>query len=329
MPSSFGLAPILSPLSGSQQTASVLPSPKSQELNSCINDDDAAGAGSAGTIHDDDAVGQEEDEEIAMDLENIRPLDPNCASAGEVDLRQTLMEGSGGGVIKKRPSKSAVSRRKISDAPLVKYKNSREHADGFKRQTTNAIDGLRISANGIGAFRPGARFVGQQMGARQSYEVSVDLKNVDLSNCTACGYIKIRGLTDEFAELTTYFDAELIGTKHSFLTRKWEADENVDRTHWVKFPGFSGLEDVFNRDDFSYDFTSRPQVFMRWKERFLVPDHRITTVNGASFAGFYYVCFDVASGTISGFYYHNNSEWFQKLHLEHVPQNSFGAFEFR
>lgn len=26
-------------------------------------------------------------------------------------------------------------------------------------------------------------------------------------------------------------------------------------------------------------------VFMRWKERFLVPDHRVRDINGASFAG--------------------------------------------
>ena len=29
---------------------------------------------------------------------------------------------------------------------------------------------------------------------------------------------------------------------------------------------------------------------MRWKERFLVPDHRVGNISGASFAGFYYMC---------------------------------------
>lgn len=29
----------------------------------------------------------------------------------------------------------------------------------------------------------------------------------------------------------------------------------------------------------------RGAVFMRWKERFLVPDHRVQDINGASFAG--------------------------------------------
>jgi len=32
----------------------------------------------------------------------------------------------------------------------------------------------------------------------------------------------------------------------------------------------------------------RGAVFMRWKERFLVPDHRVQDISGASFAGLLY-----------------------------------------
>lgn len=34
--------------------------------------------------------------------------------------------------------------------------------------------------------------------------------------------------------LTTFFDGEIISKKYPFLTRKWDADEDVDRKHWVK-----------------------------------------------------------------------------------------------
>lgn len=34
---------------------------------------------------------------------------------------------------------------------------------------------------------------------------------------------------------------------------------------------------------------------MRWKERFLVPDHRVRAINGASYAGFYYICIELGS----------------------------------
>lgn len=56
---------------------------------------------------------------------------------------------------------------------------------------------------------------------------------VDMENSYLCGYLKIKGLTEEYPTLTTFFDGEIISQKHPFLTRKWDADEDVDRKHWV------------------------------------------------------------------------------------------------
>ena len=50
---------------------------------------------------------------------------------------------------------------------------------------------------------------------------------MDIENAYMCGYLKIKGLTDEYPTLTTFFDGEIIGDKHRFLTRKWDADEEV------------------------------------------------------------------------------------------------------
>ena len=58
-----------------------------------------------------------------------------------------------------------------------------------------------------------------------------------------CGYLKIKGLTEEYPTLTTFFDGEIISEKHPFLTRKWDADEEVDRKHWVCKLLFVGLID--------------------------------------------------------------------------------------
>ena len=33
--------------------------------------------------------------------------------------------------------------------------------------------------------------------------------------------------------MVTFFDGEIISDKHPFLTRKWDADEDVDKKHWV------------------------------------------------------------------------------------------------
>ena len=59
------------------------------------------------------------------------------------------------------------------------------------------------------------------------------MQHVDEENAYLCGYLKIKNLTDEYPEMVTFFDGELISDKHPFLTRKWDADEDVDKKHWV------------------------------------------------------------------------------------------------
>jgi hypothetical protein len=68
---------------------------------------------------------------------------------------------------------------------------------------------------------------------------------------------------------------------------------------------------------------------MRWKEHFVVNDPRIEGIEGASYAGFYYVCFCRATGAISGYYYHDQSEKFQNLNLELVPNRKSAAYTIR
>lgn len=68
---------------------------------------------------------------------------------------------------------------------------------------------------------------------------------------------------------------------------------------------------------------------MRWKEHFLVPDHTIKDINGASFAGFYYICFQKSTAVMEGYYYHRSSELFQSLTLEYVADPFQQIYEFR
>lgn len=77
-----------------------------------------------------------------------------------------------------------------------------------------------------------------------------------------------------------------------------------------KFDLFVPYLKSFNSDTFDYESLEKADyVFMRWKEHFLVPDHTIKDINGASFAGFYYICFHKSAATIEGYYYHRSSEW--------------------
>jgi len=87
---------------------------------------------------------------------------------------------------------------------------------------------------------------------------------------------------------------------------------------------------------------------MRWKEYFLVPDHKVKAISGASFEGFYYICFNQITGAVSGIYYHSKSEKYvylrkhldgmamlmviryQQLELEHVPDKGcMPSIDFR
>ncbi|KAJ3157974.1 GID complex subunit 4, VID24 [Geranomyces variabilis] len=175
----------------------------------------------------------------------------------------------------------------------------------------------------------GSRFAGEQKSGRSSYDVTVEIQHVDMRNSFLCGYLSIKGLTDDWPDLCTFFEGEIIGPKYSFLTRKWDADEDIDVQHWTRFPAFKDFQTEFNKDGFTYDFEENDIIFMRWKEHFLVPDHRIKAISGASFAGFYYIAYQKSTGTITGLYFHHHSEWFQHLSLRHVPTTSFPAFEFR
>ncbi|CAD7091129.1 unnamed protein product [Hermetia illucens] len=176
----------------------------------------------------------------------------------------------------------------------------------------------------------GSKFQGYQKSKGNSYDVEVVLQHVDEENSFLCGYLKITGLTFEFPTLTTFFDGEIISKRYPFLTRKWEADEDVDRGHWGKFEAFSSYVSTFNSDNFDYDSLAKSDyVFMRWKEHFLVPDHTIKDINGASFAGFYYICFTKSKGKMEGYYYHRTSELFQSIELKHVPESCIQIYEFR
>ena len=224
---------------------------------------------------------------------------------------------------------------RVLDALLVSVDEApKDPADQEQAGTPPVSCSDRLLPESLGALYAGSTFVGKQTNKEQSYGVRVEIKHVNLAESLVCGYLHIENLTVFCATLTTYFEGEIISGpngKHSFLTRKWDADEAIDRQHWEKFPAFQPHVHTFNSDDFQYDPFGRDKgyLFMRWKEMFLVPDHRVESILGASFAGFYYICFDMRKQSISGLYYHEDSERFQSLELEHVGERASGSFEFR
>ncbi|KAK0643334.1 vacuolar import and degradation protein-domain-containing protein [Cercophora newfieldiana] len=193
---------------------------------------------------------------------------------------------------------------------------------------------MRVIPTSSSSFlRPGSRFTGTQQSERQRYDVQVEIKHVDLRESFLCGYLKIQGLTDDHPTLTTYFEGEIIGSKYGFITQhpSWGANDKIDISHWAKFPAFRPFQKQARKGEHAkIDFSNKDCIFMRWKEHFLVPDHRVRTINGASFEGFYYICFNQVRGEVSGIYFHSRSEKFQQLELKHVEDKGcFAAMEFR
>ena len=165
--------------------------------------------------------------------------------------------------------------------------------DPYKPDPLVELSRLRNPPKGRGCLYPGATFNGTQKSGRNSYDVTVRVVNVDLEASHLCGYLNIRGLTEDWPELTTYFDAEIIGDRYGFVTGKWGATEADDLKHWARFPPFRPLRSALSKPGLRFNHLNKPFVFMRWKEKFLVPDHRVRDINGASFAGFYYVCVEL------------------------------------
>ncbi|KAK4508047.1 hypothetical protein PRZ48_001784 [Zasmidium cellare] len=192
----------------------------------------------------------------------------------------------------------------------------------------------QISPTSTTSFlRPGSKFRGTQQSDRQVYDVQVELKDVNLAESFLCGYLRIQGLTDDHPTLTTFFEGEVIGPKYLFKTTHptWGSNEKVDLQHWARFPAWRPLAKSAKSPNFTLkNYQQREHLFMRWKEYFLVPDHRVKTITGASFEGFYYICFNQCSGSVSGIYFHAKSEKYQQLELRHVEDKGcIPAVEFR
>ncbi|KAL0063747.1 hypothetical protein AAF712_009304 [Marasmius tenuissimus] len=147
------------------------------------------------------------------------------------------------------------------------------------------ITHLRVRSQGHHCLYPGATFQGTQKSGRNSYEVNVTIVDVDFASSFLCGYLRICGLTQDWPELTTYFDAEIIGSRYGFMTESWGATEQEDLVHWSRFPAFRHVKNDLQKPNLTMCDRDRGAVFMRWKERFLVPDHRVQDISGASFAG--------------------------------------------
>ncbi|CCH58451.1 hypothetical protein TBLA_0A06590 [Henningerozyma blattae CBS 6284] len=221
----------------------------------------------------------------------------------------------------------------------------------YNTSTPQTIQTPMIRSVRTNYLRPNMRFTGYQISGYKRYQVSILLKTVDLpsnnvtydySNPHLSGYLSIKGLTNQYPEITTFFESFVIDHVNlSFLSNTWNSYPNLknftssisnDLDHWFNFTSFKNLVSQLNLPnqvsdliDSSYvdkvlrektlTYLDNRFIFMRWKEKFLVPDSEIDNIEGASFEGFYYIVHDQYTGNIKGFYYHKDAEKFQQLDL--------------
>jgi len=253
----------------------------------------------------------------AIDAISRQPTPP--ADAGDVSSELKPEELSIDGPARDIPTPVSTSEETNSEADQRLSQSVTSSSSSFNLKPSLLTGSLsspfpktRFLPNSTSSYlKPGSIFRGTQQSDRQVYEVEVQLQHVDMQESFLCGYLKIQGLTDDHPTLTTYFESEIIGNKYTFQTRhpEWGSNDKVDMQHWGRFPAWQPLSKQAKRNGFHYkNFSQRENIFMRWKEYFLVPDHRVRTISGASFEGFYYICFNQVTGSISGIYFHAKSE---------------------
>ncbi|KAK6353755.1 hypothetical protein TWF730_008182 [Orbilia blumenaviensis] len=252
---------------------------------------------------------------VSLSSDSLADLDESLASASTSDI--------------KSPTSKPSNIRSLPGSPYSMADSFASSSAGMPSSSAASYSSIRLSPYSTSSFlRPGSRFEGTQQSDKQTYTVHVEIKHVDMRESFLCGYLCIQGLTQDNPTLTTYFEGELIGSKYAFKTKNktWGATEKIDLQHWGRFPAYR----PYTRSSKSKEFGEQEHIFMRWKEYFLVPNHRVKELTGASFDGFYYICFSQVTGDVSGIYFHSNSEKWQQLELKHVPDHGiYGSIEFR
>ncbi|SCU82729.1 LANO_0B07338g1_1 [Lachancea nothofagi CBS 11611] len=199
-------------------------------------------------------------------------------------------------------------------------------------------------------LKPRMEFSGFQISGYKKNQVKVVLQTVDLpihASDTSMvphltGFFSIQGLTTHQPEITTFFEAYAVTENLGFLSSDMpshlddlKANDNIDLEHWLNFPCFKDmcthkkvLPSMVSGSHAHTGYLHKRFIYMRWKEKFLVPDADLDSVEGASYDGYYYIVHDQLTGNIVGLYYHKDAEKFQQLELAPVRDLCSGSCDF-
>lgn len=178
---------------------------------------------------------------------------------------------------------------------------------------------------GLG-LKAGMIFNGFQKNIDHEYITRAEIKMVDSERSVISGYLSIDNLIGDIPKLTTYFEGEIIEpSKNKFITGQWGSSRALDLMHWNQFPYFRKEGQILQH---SYNPFTDDCVFMRWKELFPVPDYRMEILPGVSYSGFYYICYKKKERSLTGYYYHKDTELFQSIEMTSELLRLHSTFTF-
>jgi len=208
-------------------------------------------------------------------------------------------------------SHSNVTQKRYIDDDHSIYSNNKKT---FHNDITMIPDCLELPW-----LRPRTTFSGYQISGYKRYKVTVTLHSVQMPSFDSmmittgphlCGTLTIKGLTQANPQISTFFEGYAVTSKTNpcgFLSSSWPSDpqltpmtatDSIDMEHWLHFPSFK-QKSLMDSQKETYD--GQRYIYMRWKERFMLPDPYEDGIEGASFDGFYYIVHDQQLGTIQGF----------------------------
>jgi hypothetical protein len=189
-----------------------------------------------------------------------------------------------------------------------------------KLDSNNIMQKCGIGYRDYGLLRPGSKLVGYQKNNDDiKYDVEINIIDIDFDKSFICGEFKIRGIINYMEYITTYFEGEIINKEQNFSSKHLGVDFDTDCEHWCKFEEFkefyNNLVDKKNNKNNNEVWVDN-FIFMRWKEQHFTHNYKIRNMNGVDIDGFYYICFNKLKEKITGYYYGDSINKFQKIYLE-------------
>ncbi|WUR04933.1 glucose-induced degradation protein 4-like protein [Vairimorpha necatrix] len=154
----------------------------------------------------------------------------------------------------------------------------------------------------------GSKYSGRQLSSTGSFNLVMKIDNLNLDENIMCGTLNIYKSNSKIIQISTYFEARVIGSEMATKLKDLESDG----VNWEKFPEFSKGGDEC--------------LYFRIKELFILPNMNLEQ-GEASIDGFYYCCYYKNLDCFMGRYFYKCGEknMSQQILLERQDEGISGS----